>query len=108
MATPTEMFVSLVGSDPLIQGLVSAVVIALLNTPEAAAIMVVRDPSERTLDTLLGVVAGVMLSASFTGSSSPASTSPHSPPTRSTPAASPSAASSPCSWDSRLAPSNRP
>jgi len=66
MATPSETFVSLVGTDPLVQGLVGGLVIALLNTLGAAAIVVVREPSERTLDTLMGFAAGVMLSASYT------------------------------------------
>ncbi|WP_254830598.1 ZIP family metal transporter [Haloglomus salinum] len=66
MATPTDTFVSLVGTDPLVQGLVGGIVIAALNTLGAAAILVVRDPSERTLDGLMGFAAGVMLSASFT------------------------------------------
>ena len=66
MATPVESFVSLVGPDPLVQALVGGLVIALLNTLGAAAIVLVREPSERTLDALMGFAAGVMLSASFT------------------------------------------
>jgi ZIP family zinc transporter len=66
MATPAETFVSLVGTDPLVQGLAGGLVIALLNTLGAAAIIFVKDPSERTLDALMGFAAGVMLSASFT------------------------------------------
>lgn len=66
MRTPAEPFVSLVGPDPLVQVFVGGLVIALLNTLGAAAIVVVREPSERTLDALIGFAAGVMLPTSFT------------------------------------------
>jgi ZIP family zinc transporter len=61
MATPTGTFVSLVGSDPLVQSLVGGLVIALLNALGAAAIVFVRNPSERALDALMGFAAGGML-----------------------------------------------
>lgn len=66
MASVPDTFVSLVGPDPVIQAFVGGVVIAALNLAGALAVLVIRNPSERTLDTLLGFAAGVMLSASFT------------------------------------------
>ena len=61
-----EIFVSLVGSDPLVQGLVGGVVIATLNLVGASLVLVWRDPSDRALDVALGFAAGVMLAAAFT------------------------------------------
>lgn len=66
MASVVDTFVSVVGPDPVIQALVGGIVIAVLNLVGALAVLVVRNPSDRTLDTLLGFAAGVMLSASFT------------------------------------------
>jgi ZIP family zinc transporter len=66
MATPAETFVRLVGADPVLQALVGGVVIAAFNVLGALAVLVVRDPSERSLDAALGFAAGVMLSASYT------------------------------------------
>ncbi len=66
MATLEEAFVGLVGTDPVIQGLVAGTVIALFNLLGASAVLVWRDPTERALDSALGFAAGVMLSASFT------------------------------------------
>lgn len=66
MASVPDTFVSLVGPDPVMQAFVGGVIIALLNLTGALAVLIVRNPSERTLDTLLGFAAGVMLSASFT------------------------------------------
>jgi ZIP family zinc transporter len=61
-----DIFVDIVGTDPLIQGLAGGVVIALLNLFGASLVLVWRDPSERALDGALGFAAGVMLAASFT------------------------------------------
>ncbi|UPW00798.1 ZIP family metal transporter [Halorussus gelatinilyticus] len=62
----TDWFVRVAGTDPVIQGLVGGVFIAVLNTLGAALVVVWPDPSERALDGALGFAAGVMLSASFT------------------------------------------
>ena len=61
-----DIFVDVVGMDPLVQGLVGGVVIALLNLAGASLVLVWHDPSERALDSALGFAAGVMLAASFT------------------------------------------
>ncbi|MFB6296470.1 MAG: ZIP family metal transporter [Halobacteriales archaeon] len=61
-----ETFVGLVGENAVVQALVAGVVIALLNLLGASLVLVWRNPSERSLDGLLGFAAGVMLSASFT------------------------------------------
>jgi zinc transporter ZupT len=61
-----EMFVRIVGENPVVQGLVGGLVIAFLNLVGASIVLVWRDPSERFLDGALGFAAGVMLSASFT------------------------------------------
>ncbi len=61
-----ELFLRLSGSNPVVQGLVGGLVITLLNTIGALAIVVWREPSERFLDTALGFGAGVMLTASYT------------------------------------------
>jgi ZIP family zinc transporter len=61
-----ELFVDVVGTDPLIQGLAGGVVIALMNLFGASLVLVWRNPSERALDGALGFAAGVMLAASFT------------------------------------------
>lgn len=61
-----ETFVTLVGEDPVIQGLVGGLVIAFLNLIGASIVLVWRNPSEKFLDGALGFAAGVMLSASFT------------------------------------------
>jgi ZIP family zinc transporter len=62
----TDWFVRIAGTDPVMQGLVGGIFIALLNTLGAALVVVWPDPSERALDGALGFAAGVMLSASFT------------------------------------------
>ncbi|WP_198662198.1 ZIP family metal transporter [Halorussus litoreus] len=62
----TDLFVRVVGHDPVMQGLAGGVIIAAMNTLGAALVVVWRDPSERALDAALGFAAGVMLSASFT------------------------------------------
>jgi ZIP family zinc transporter len=61
-----DAFVSVVGTDPLVQGLVGGLFIALMNLFGASLVLVWRNPSERTLDGALGFAAGVMLAASFT------------------------------------------
>jgi len=66
MATPQDLFVSLAGTDPLMQGLLGGVIIALFNTLGALLVVVWRNPSQRSLDGTLGFAAGVMLSASYT------------------------------------------
>ena len=62
----TDWFVRIAGTDPVMQGLVGGIFIALLNTLGAALVVVWPDPSERALDGALGFAAGVMLAASFT------------------------------------------
>lgn len=61
-----EVFVRVAGTDPVVQGLVAGVVIALFNTAGALVVVFWRPPTERALDAALGFAAGVMLSASFT------------------------------------------
>jgi len=61
-----ELFVRVVGTDPIVQGFVGGVVIASLNLLGASLVLVWRDPSERALDGALGFAAGVMLAAAFT------------------------------------------
>ena len=61
-----ELFVRIVGTDPVIQGLAGGIVIAFLNLVGASLVLVWRDPSERALDGALGFAAGVMLAAAFT------------------------------------------
>ncbi|MFB6307803.1 MAG: ZIP family metal transporter [Haloarculaceae archaeon] len=66
MAGIPELFVRLVGTDPVVQALVGGVVIATLNLLGASLVLVWRDPGERGLDGALGFAAGVMLAAAFT------------------------------------------
>ena len=61
-----ETFGSVVGTDPLILGLVGGIIIATMNLFGASLVLVWRDPSERALDAALGFAAGVMLAAAFT------------------------------------------
>ena len=61
-----ELFARLVGTDPVVQGLVGGLVIAGLNLLGASLVFVWRDPSDRAMDGALGFAAGVMLAASFT------------------------------------------
>lgn len=51
---------------PVWQATIGGLVITLLNTIGALAVVVWRRPSQRFLDTALGFAAGVMLTASFT------------------------------------------
>lgn len=66
MSTLGELFVEIVGTNPVIQGLVGGIFIAFMNLIGASVVLVWRDPSEGWLDAALGFAAGVMLSASFT------------------------------------------
>ncbi len=59
-------FVSVAGSNPILQGLVGGVIITLLNTIGALLVLIWRKPSQKFLDAALGFAAGVMLTASFT------------------------------------------
>ena len=61
-----QLFVDLVGTDPLVQAVVGGFVIAGLNLLGASLVLVYRNPTERALDGALGFAAGVMLAASFT------------------------------------------
>lgn len=61
-----EVFVRIAGTDPVLQGLAGGVIIASFNMIGALAVLVWRNPSERSLDGALGFAAGVMLAASFT------------------------------------------
>ncbi len=66
MGAVEDAFIHLVGSNPILQGLVGGVVIAAFNLFGATLVLVWRNPSERLLDSSLGFAAGVMLAASFT------------------------------------------
>lgn len=66
MSAMEDVFVSIAGTDPVIQGLVGGFVIAFLNLVGAALVFVWRNPSQRSMDAALGGAAGVMLAASFT------------------------------------------
>jgi len=66
MASAAETFTDIFGTDPLVLGLVGGTIIALMNLLGASLVLVWRNPSERSLDGLLGFAAGIMLSASFT------------------------------------------
>ncbi|WP_435073505.1 ZIP family metal transporter [Halorubrum sp. HHNYT27] len=62
----TEAFVRVAGTSPVMQALVGGVVIAAMNLLGASLVLVWRDPSERSLNGMLGFAAGVMLAAAFT------------------------------------------
>jgi ZIP family zinc transporter len=62
----TEAFVRFVGPSTFLQALTGGVVIALFNLLGASLVLVWRDPSERSLNGMLGFAAGVMLAAAFT------------------------------------------
>jgi len=66
MGAVEDLFVGFAGMDPVIQGLVGGFVIAGMNLLGALAVLVWRNPSERSLDGMLGFAAGVMLAAAFT------------------------------------------
>jgi len=61
-----DQFTQVLGSNPVVHGLVGGFVIASLNLLGASLIFVWRNPSERAMDGTLGFAAGVMLAASFT------------------------------------------
>lgn len=61
-----QLFISTAGHNPILQGLVGGLFIALMNTLGALLVLVWKKPSQRFLDTALGFAAGVMLTASFT------------------------------------------
>jgi ZIP family zinc transporter len=62
----TDLFTQLVGTDPVIHGLVGGLVIAAFNLFGASLVLVWRRPSGRAMDAALGFAAGVMLAAAFT------------------------------------------
>ncbi len=62
----SDLIINLSGGNPVIQGLLGGVIITLLNMAGALLVLVIRNPSQRFLDTSLGFSAGVMLAASFT------------------------------------------
>lgn len=66
MSAVQDLFVSIAGTDPVVQGLVGGIVIATLNLIGAVLVFVWRDPSQRSMDVTLGAAAGIMLAASFT------------------------------------------
>jgi len=66
MSAIEDLFVSIAGNDPVIQGLVAGFVIAFFNLLGAVLVFVWRNPSQRSMDAALGGAAGIMLAASFT------------------------------------------
>lgn len=60
------LFMQLAGAQAIWQGLAAGVFIALMNLIGALAILVIRKPSARLMDSALGFAGGVMLAASFT------------------------------------------
>lgn len=61
-----DFFISIVGTNPIWQGLAGGIVIATFNMVGALTVLLFRNPSERLMDGALGFAAGVMLAASFT------------------------------------------
>lgn len=61
-----NIFIDIVGTNPIVQGLAGGFVIALLNLVGAFAIFLVRNPTKQLMNGALGFSAGVMLAASFT------------------------------------------
>jgi zinc transporter ZupT len=72
LGTLAELFIDIVGTDPVLQGLAGGIFIAFMNLVGASVVLVWRNPTERWLDAALGFAAGVMLSASFTSLLMPA------------------------------------
>jgi len=66
LAAFENWFLTHIGTNPIVQGLVGGLVITFLNTVGALLVLFVKDVSDRFLDTSLGFAAGVMLTASFT------------------------------------------
>jgi zinc transporter, ZIP family len=62
----TQLFLSISGPNPIMQGFIGGLIITIMNTLGALVVIVWRKPSEKFLDTALGFAAGVMLTASFT------------------------------------------
>ena len=56
-----ETFVGLIGENTLALALAAGFFVAFLNLLGASLVLVWRDPSERSLDTMLGFAAGIML-----------------------------------------------
>ncbi len=61
-----DLFVRIVGENPLWQALAGGIFIAALNLMGASLVLVWRNPSQRATDGALGFAAGVMLAAAFT------------------------------------------
>ncbi len=61
-----EFFVSIAGNSPILQALAGGIFIALLNMLGALLVLIWKKPSERLLNSGLGLAAGVMITASFT------------------------------------------
>lgn len=61
-----HIFVSVAGSNPVVQGFVGGILITLLNALGALFVLIWRKPSQKYVDGALGFGAGVMLTASFT------------------------------------------
>src|SRR5690554_2356533 len=61
-----SLFVTIVGTNPVIQGLAGGIVITIFNTIGALLVLAWPRPSQSFLDDALGFAAGVMLTASFT------------------------------------------
>ncbi|MDZ7729973.1 MAG: ZIP family metal transporter [Natrialbaceae archaeon] len=66
MTSAEQLFVEVAGTNPVMQGLVGGIIIALLNLFGAAIVFIWRNPTQRAMDAALGGAAGVMLAASFT------------------------------------------
>ncbi|MBA8823276.1 ZIP family zinc transporter [Saccharopolyspora lacisalsi] len=66
MSGAEGLLVTLVGTNPVVQGLFGGLVIAFLNLLGALAVLVWRNPSPRSMNVALGFAAGIMVAASFT------------------------------------------
>lgn len=66
MGSFQDWFLSHIGTNPLVQGLIGGLVITALNTVGALLVLLWPRPSQKFLDAALGFAAGVMLTASFT------------------------------------------
>ena len=61
-----DVFLRIVGTNPVMQAFAGGMVIAVLNLVGACSIFLMRNPTQRILTGALGFSAGVMLAASFT------------------------------------------
>lgn len=61
-----NLFLYLAGDNPIVQGLVGGIIIALMNMFGAMVVLVWRKPTDKFLNITLGFAAGVMLTASYT------------------------------------------